>query len=640
MTKIMKELNPLAALMCDLGRFEPSTLEHAERFLKHVHTLVEERGMPVIMIDFPALCTLFETCLDDSSISPEACSQMCELLKTPDLSILDFLLSNIFDESGYMKDEFDPTWVWFIRCIFLLYKKVDIACPAEAINASVIDFIHIDSVLNRPTLSWDEDSMLCVDQLDLHLCDALKSADLFSEASSVLDSKILDACQKVADIVISQFPVMDYRSVKPNHGPGRVSDLSKDCDKYAFPNWPEKLGLIFPYTYFGESREDAHVDDVLSYPGFSEHPARLCAVPKTLKSPRLITIEPVAHQYIQHGVLMWMRDNLPPLLRVCLDFKSQEPSRSMALLASATGEYATVDLKSASDYLSCWVVERVFRRNPSLLNALHACRTRYCKVPFLGGSYILLNKYAGQGNATTFPVQSICYSIIAIASVLLSENLNVTFKNIKKVLPEIRVFGDDIIIPSSSSEYLIRALSLTGFRVNVVKSHVQGHFRESCGMDAFKGVQVTPVYLRSIELDSTKLTELTSWLDVANNAHRAGLWELADYLLNGSVPLNVRDLIPVCKKVQSCLSSFTFVGGSQFNGKMRMNKNLHHPEILAFQEKAAMKRREREDRGNLLQYFIEERSSDFFGVIPPRSIGVSLVSRRKISLRWVQSNLD
>jgi hypothetical protein len=40
------------------------------------------------------------------------------------------------------------------------------------------------------------------------------------------------------------------------------------------------------------------------------------------------------------------------------------------------------------------------------------------------------------------------------------------------------------------------ALSSVGLVVNHDKSFVHGHFRESCGMDAFRGVQVTPIRFR------------------------------------------------------------------------------------------------------------------------------------------------
>jgi hypothetical protein len=60
------------------------------------------------------------------------------------------------------------------------------------------------------------------------------------------------------------------------------------------------------------------------------------------------------------------------------------------------------------------------------------------------------------------------------------------------------VFGDDIIIDKRASRLLISLLEMLGFVVNYSKTYVEGPFRESCGTDRFLGVDVRPVYLKSL----------------------------------------------------------------------------------------------------------------------------------------------
>jgi len=59
------------------------------------------------------------------------------------------------------------------------------------------------------------------------------------------------------------------------------------------------------------------------------------------------------------------------------------------------------------------------------------------------------------------------------------------------------VNGDDIIVPTAYAQRVIDALTLFGFTVNEQKSYYDpnGHFRESCGGDYFRGVGVRPFFL-------------------------------------------------------------------------------------------------------------------------------------------------
>jgi hypothetical protein len=58
------------------------------------------------------------------------------------------------------------------------------------------------------------------------------------------------------------------------------------------------------------------------------------------------------------------------------------------------------------------------------------------------------------------------------------------------------VYGDDIIIETELFDDLVAFLRFLGFKLNHQKSYTAGPFRESCGVNAYDGVDITPFYLR------------------------------------------------------------------------------------------------------------------------------------------------
>jgi hypothetical protein len=161
------------------------------------------------------------------------------------------------------------------------------------------------------------------------------------------------------------------------------------------------------------------------------------------------------------------------------------------LEGSITGEWATIDLKSASDLLSLRMVEMVFANRPLFLEGILGCRSPTVEVD---GSPLPLRKFAGMGNATTFPVQSVVFASLAMAALL--EGEKPTYRGVKRVSKLVRVFGDDIIVPADKVHQVVAWITAAGLTVNRRKSFYSGNFRESCGVDAFAGVNVTPVYVR------------------------------------------------------------------------------------------------------------------------------------------------
>jgi hypothetical protein len=142
-------------------------------------------------------------------------------------------------------------------------------------------------------------------------------------------------------------------------------------------------------------------------------------------------------------------------------------------------------MKEASDRISESLVQVLFGDH---YKAFGCCRAQKVKVRVAGHNKFDtvhdIHSYAPMGNATTFPVQSLVFWSICCASMQYHgfHQPGAAF-----------VFGDDIIVPSSVAPQVCEDLESFGLVVNKEKSFMTGNFRESCGTDAFKGVNVTPV---------------------------------------------------------------------------------------------------------------------------------------------------
>jgi len=507
-----------------------------------------------------------------------------------------YLIMEMADEFGTILDN-DPDIVLFIRSILYLYKKIEIDCPPLRIKDAVDAFVAIEDSLYEPQGSWHSDVWI-------------PHRFLFRESSELLDchprgNRLWEIADKVFTAITPNTELC-IADIVPRHGPGAVSDLKRGGDKYSFPHWPEKLGSVFSpweFAFHSEEYSSRSPDVGLNQ---SEPPARLIAVPKTYSGPRLIASEPTAHQFLQQGLMRWIRRHMNPTLRTSIDFNSQQPSRDAALLASESGKFATVDLSSASDRLSCWVVERAFGSNQTLLRALHAARTRYIvdgtgMDPDLS---IRIKKFAAQGSAVTFPVQSIIYLGMCLTALAFVDNVDITRRgSLLRLAGKVRVFGDDIVIPTHAVPVLYAMLDSLQLKINVDKTHISGRFRESCGMDAFRGYDVTPCYLTSWAYRQSPTTH-QSWIDVSNNAFRKGFWNLASWM-DQQIPCKSRKLSIVTSAEGDGARFFTFCKGYLTNSRTRYNKDLQRDEILTLVSISSVSKRKRGTWQDFYQYLVE-----------------------------------
>lgn len=585
---------------------------------ENIRTHVLTRGLNILLIDFPKVGKLFDKGLSSGIIDVKSLPSSFSV----EGPLYRHLLMEVADQTGTIVDD-DPDVIFFIRTILYLYKKVKLECPHNTLVETINDFVEIEKGLKEPSGSWHSDTWI---QCRYTFGDSPDIQDIHPRGRRIWET---------VDHVFGRLtPSIELRpsAIVPRHGPGAVADLKRGEDKFTFPFWPNKLGSVFSAEEFA-----FHSNHFVrgSKPGLDhrEPPARLIAVPKTYSGPRLIASEPTAHQFLQQGLMRWIRTNLHPVLRASIDFKSQEPSREAALLASLDGKIATVDLSSASDRLTCWVVERAFSSNQTFLKALHAVRTR-CIIDATGVDpdlSIRIKKFAAQGSAVTFPVQSIIYAGLCIAALAFVDNIDVTKRrNLLRLARKVRVFGDDIVIPSHAVPILYAMLDSIQLKVNVQKTHTSGHFRESCGMDAYKGYDVTPCYLQSWQYKQSPDSH-QSWIDVSNNAFRKGLWNLAKWM-DGQIPTKVSRLSLTTRAEGDGARFFTFCDGYVTESRVRFDKNLHEEQVLVLVHSSFVRKKQRGNWQDLHQYFVETPRPD-----SDWTSGYLTSVSSKLSKRWVRA---
>jgi hypothetical protein len=616
----------------------PSELERDKtRLLSEV----EVRGLRILTIDLPSLCKHFDRCLDEGLYTPSSLPLSSKVSKRVHIpAFMREMYLQIFDSQGVLREKPSIDHIRGLRMFYASMGKPKMPCKKEMVHEEVNNFFAIEQELRTPSLNWDGDDLFSMDHnSSINVCGRVSFADISTNVDRrepVLALELDDRrsprlhkhhatiLQQVCDRIASSFG--DFHSESPHelpqHGRGRVSNHSKEESKYSFTEWSDKLDAIFPYDLYATTNLFASVDrnrPDLGYRNF-ESPSKLIAVPKTMSGPRLIASEPNQHQFLQQLIRNQIEGRIVhTVLKNSISFGNQKPNRLMAVRGSRYGKYATVDLKSASDRLTCWTVERAFRSNQTWLERLHACRTRMLRngisnKPF---NLIKLKKMFSQGSACTFPVQSVVYAMISISSVLISEGKKVTSQSLEEASRLVRVFGDDIIIPGYALETLTDILTALQLKVNSNKTFSKGKFRESCGIDAYDGHNVTPVRIRHLSL-KPKHENAASVLETSNNLFENGYWNLAAWLdgtLKGySIPtVFYSHGKPSTQGRISFLQPSKILGAQVNKGfKTRFSLKLHRWEILIHKLTSKSVIGQVDGWQNLYQFFIDRPQSSWY----------------------------
>jgi len=468
----------------------------------------ENEGESFLGITLPAFSEWLEESLQAGCVAPSIFARFRKRPKR--ISVLPCFLHGLTmrvfnSETGVLLEHPDPLAVKLIRQICLFYKKVFKVCDPLRDQKAKNAYKRLDDELRRiPEFPQKE-----VDILNA-------------------------VCRRFFPTIESEFlSMIDDESILPRHGPGATADKAWANEKYRgrdfYGRWDDLFSWEHLYGFASVHQSNREITQPRD-----ELPVKVVSVPKTMKTSRIICVEPTAMQYAQQlTAARLVRSLHKPKLYRHLNFNDQRPNQEAARRGSLDDSIATVDLSEASDRVSVKLVSLVFRHSPVVRRHLFGCRST--RAMMQDGSIFHLRKYASMGSALTFPVEALCFLMICIAAVCEKRRIFVcrgrpkslqAFENARK---DILVFGDDLIIPSDCIDIVGRYLKAFGLKVNERKTFFKGGFRESCGMDYFKGVLVTPTYLRQDPPSSHRdAKNFVSWVHMANRFSKNGLHRAAE----------------------------------------------------------------------------------------------------------------
>lgn len=502
-----------------------------DRDMMRIMSRFEHEGESFFTITLPNFCSNFERSLDKGMVTSEFLHGSAKTQYLP--SLLKGFTMLVFDVgTGRLLDEPSIDAIISIRQICLFAKKVSLPCSSKRNEKAEWDFIKIEQELEHVSPTDD-----------LHR--------IFCEIGSLLWN---DVFNDVEDAIFHLIP---------KHGPGATCEHISGNQKYANKVWYERLEQYFPMDlHLFSSAEhmldpQEGIDSIELIPVEEEQPVRVVLVPKTLKSPRVIAIEPVCMQYTQQAILQYLvkRIEKSVLTSGHVNFTDQEVNKSLALSSSKLRNLATLDLSAASDRVSLKLVEAMLSGCPVLLDLLKSCRSRSAILP--NGVLVHLRKFASMGSATCFPVESMYFLTVILTALHDLHETPVTLRSIKRYIRDVYVYGDDIIIPVSATDAVMKALTSFGCKVNSTKSFWTGQFRESCGCDAFNGEEVTPTYLRHLApSDRRDASAVISWIETANSFYERGFWHTSQYMTN--VIERAIGKLPITSKNSAALGKVSF----------------------------------------------------------------------------------
>jgi hypothetical protein len=136
-----------------------------------------------------------------------------------------------------------------------------------------------------------------------------------------------------------------------------------------------------------------------------------------------------------------------------------------------------------------------------------------------------MKKFAPMGSALCFPVESLLFFSLAVN--VLVHHLGYP---LDKACARVKVYGDDIIVGREDYAALLQYFPYVGLAFNEKKCCTSGSFRESCGMDAFSGEDVTPVKIRTRFRHRRDSAALVSWVEYSNMFDLRGYYRVAQFI--------------------------------------------------------------------------------------------------------------
>jgi hypothetical protein len=602
----------LSSLICGDYADLRTSCKQAERDLENIEARTSREGLGFLTKTLPSLGKALDKALSKGTpFTPPSGFARCEG-QIPKL--FGDLFRRIFATDGSLRSDPCPRSVSALRQICFLFYKLEVTYDKSITDRFIDEFVDLDQSLP------EEGSFDCTFDPVLRQARALIERVLCSE---------------------------DFKDIVPHHGPGSVSTGESSVRKSRLGRYYPALESVFPFwEYFRFNA--THVCDTYDKPPTqaSLACAKITLVPKDSRGPRIISMEPLEIQWIQQGI----KDKLykciesHPLTRGFVNFTDQGVNRGLAMQSSIDGKLCTLDMKEASDRVSLALFKALYERSPLYEPAI-ASRSPLTRLP--NGRKLKMRKFAPMGSALCFPVEALTFWSLAVSHAVV--DLGVPWL---QAIRSVWVYGDDLIVPVEWYDSLPDCFAKYALKFNELKccTSTEHPFRESCGLDAFEGHDVTPIRIKKRLIPrftpGIDQRQVFAWLEPAvsqsNLAYERGLVCFAEELRHIQETEGLWSyMIPTTRKRVGILTYVRDYAVHSYN-PTRWNKTLQKKEVLGVATTATVARPAFKGYEELLRNWYRVGST----TLPTKGLLVDLNSapltgyadrkRTKVRLAWSQ----
>nr|QDH87822.1 MAG: RNA-dependent RNA polymerase [Leviviridae sp.] len=538
---------------------------------------VKHEGYSFLTITLPDFGKAIQKWLDHGQVDPVSAFRSRQGLPL----FLGGFLDRVFDRnSGVLLTDPCVDSIHALRQLTLMFGKIALPCSDARVRKAMREFVECEQDVRRA------DSKLSRKQLEN-----------FKQMSTLL----------FRNVFLSMERDLYAGALLPKHGPGAVAEKLSSNGKYRSTSWTRRLEGSFPASEYliPNSRFSRELDQVTILEPGAEVPVRVTPVPKTLKTPRIIAIEPTCMQYMQQALKRSFLEHFSKddLLTSLIGFDDQTPNQRMACQGSIDNRTATLDLSEASDRVSNQLVRTMLRDFPLLQGAVDASRSRLAVMD--DGTVIRLAKYASMGSALCFPMEALVFTTLIFLGIQESLNTSLTREDVKSFSSSVRVYGDDLIVPADHVLTVVSALEHFGAKVGLDKSFWTGRFRESCGREYYAGSDISIVRVRQLLPGTTAdVREVIASVALRNQLYMSGYWQTARWLDNRL--RKVLKHFPDVEPTSPLLGRVSLLGYQA----ERVDPNLHAPLVKGYRVEANPPSDELEGYGALLKCLLRMESGD------------------------------
>jgi hypothetical protein len=484
-------INLLTASLEDVGNQFQIAQQEIARDIDYALRRLRSEGISFVTKTMPNFGKHLDGCLQNRHFSPFTAFKKARNGALP--LFLRGLTKRVFAADGTLQDNPCIDAIRYLRQLAFTFYKLEMDYPEELVDECIRSFVDTDKQLIQ--------------------CDQI----LPDKASIIYEA------QRLVSRIFRDF---DPGDITPRPGPGQSAERRPRWERYEPHVRYRQIDSVLPYNrYFilGGTHLLATARSLRRLPVVTLGESRLALVPKDSRGPRIICMESCEYMWFQQGLgrAVMRHVEMNQLTAGHVNFTDQTVNGRLALHGSRTGIHATLDMKEASDRISRNLVEILFQDVPKLRDCLLALSTKRIRLP--SGDLMETRKFAPMGSALCFPIMSVVHFVLMLAAL----KHKYPRRKYKALAEDIYVYGDDLICRTEDASLFMSDLPQFGLMFNEAKSCTKGNFRESCGVDAYNGIDVTPQRVKRIRFEKRNSSHIQKAFAMFHGFFDRGMWRTA-----------------------------------------------------------------------------------------------------------------